>query len=357
MGKKVAVSTYCVWTSYGSILQSYALKRALASLGADSYVFIDEPAADPYQLTGLNGRNGLKALITSGYLRFNRNKILSRYNKTNEFLKNNLDIAEYSDYQDLLRSIPSADFYLSGSDQVFNPLKNSPAFFLDFVEDKTRCYTYACSMGETRVPPENEEVFSKLINHFRIISCREEDNIPLLQKYNPNAKYFNHIDPTFLLTPQEWERIMTPYEGAPKKYVLVFPIYWNLELNEKLRALHETTGIDIVTICSSFNRVYTNKRLLDVSVTEFLWLINHAEGVVTSSFHGTALSLILNKKIAAVVNPNLPSRISCLLDKLDAKTLDIENLISGELNYDIVNHNIQKEKAKSMAYLEEIFGE
>ena len=357
MEKKVAVSTYCVWTSYGSILQSYALKRALASLGADSYVFIDEPAADPYQLTGLNGRNGLKTLITSGYLRFNRNKILSRYKKTNEFLKNNLDIAEYSDYQDLLRNIPSADFYLSGSDQVFNPLKNSPALFLDFVKDKTRCYTYACSMGETRVPSENEEVFSRFINHFRIISCREEDNIPILQKYNPNAKYFDHIDPTFLLTPQEWERIMTPYEGAPKKYILVFPIYWDLELNKKLRILHETTGIDIVTICSSFSRVYANKRLFDVSVTEFLWLINHAEGVVTSSFHGTALSLILKKKLAAVVNPNLPSRISCLLDKLNAKTLDIENLISSDLNYDIVNHNIQKEKAKSMAYLEEIFGE
>ena len=357
MNKKVAVSTYCVWTSYGSILQSFALKQALASLGIDSYIFIDELGADPYKLTRLNGNKGLKGLIVSGYMRFNRKKILSQYVKTNEFIKKYLDIVEYKDYKDLQNNIPSADFYLSGSDQVFNPLKNSPAFFLDFVVDKARCYSYACSMGETKVPTEKEADFSRLINNFNVISCREEDNIPILKRYNPNAKYFNHIDPTFLLAPVEWRKIMTPYAKITKRYILVYPIYWDPQINKKLKTLHEMTGIDIVTICSGLSKVYANKRLMDVSVSEFLWLIDHAEGVVSSSFHGVALSLILNKKIAAVVNPDLPSRILCLLKKIDAKTLDVENLISDEMNYDVINQNIAKEKTKGMDYLEEFFGE
>lgn len=357
MKKKIAISTYCVWTSYGSILQSFALKRALSSLGIDSYVFIDEPGADPYDLTRLDRNNGLKGLFISGYMRLNRNKMLSKYTKTNEFIKKHLDIVEYKDYQALLADIPIADFYLSGSDQVFNPLKNSPALFLDFVEDKTHCYSYACSMGETRVPLDKEEVFSKLIKNFSIISCREEDNIPILERYNSSAKYFNHIDPTFLLTPTEWEKVMTPYEKTKNRYILVYPIYWDNTINEKLKTLHETTGIDIVTVCNGFSRVYANKRLLDVSVSEFLWLLKNAEGVVSSSFHGVALSLILNKKLAAVVNPNLPSRISCLLNKLDARTLDVENLISGEMSFDVINQNIIKEVTKSMDYLREIFDE
>lgn len=357
MKKKIAISTFCVWTSYGSVLQSFALKRALSSLGIDSYIFIDEPGANPYDLTRLYVNNGLKGLIISGYMRLNRDKVLSKYTKTNEFIKKYLDIVEYRDYQDLLADIPSADYYLSGSDQVFSPLKNSPSLFLDFVEDKTRCYTYACSMGETRVPLDKEAVFSRLINNFSIISCREEDNIPILKRYNPNAKYFNHIDPTFLLAPSEWEKVMTPYERIKNKYILVFPIYWDNTINEKLKTLHETTGIDIVTVCSGFSRVYSNKRLLDVSISEFLWLLKNAEGIVSSSFHGVALSLILNKKLAAVVNPNLPSRISCLLNKLDAKTLDVENLISGEMSFDLINQNISKEITRSMDYLKEIFDE
>ena len=353
--KTVAVSTYCVWTSYGSILQSYALKRALASLGIDSYVVIDEPGANPYKMTSLNRGKGLKGLIASGYLRLNRKAILSRYTKTSEFLEQYLDIVEYKDYQDLLNNSPKADFYLSGSDQVFNPLKNSPALFLDFVEDKTRCYSYACSMGETKVPSEKEELFSRLINNFSIISCREEDNIPILKKYNTKAEYLNHIDPTFLISPLEWEQIMSAYHKIPERYILVYPIYWDQEINKKLKNLHKNTGIDIVSICSGFSRVYSNKRLLDVSVSELLWLIFHAEGVVSSSFHGVALSLIFNKKLATIVNPNLPSRISCLLDKLEAKTLTIESLISGEMNYSVSNQNIAKEKAKGMDYLEGIF--
>ena len=357
MRKKVAVSTYCVWTSYGSILQSYALKQVLSRLGYDSYIIIDEPEINPYSFTSIKNGCGLKGLFVSGYMRLNRKKIISRYNKNTDFINKHIDLIEYKDYQDLLHNAPCADFYLSGSDQVFNPLKNSPAFFLDFVKDKTLCYSYACSMGETKIPLKNEDEFSRLINNFKTISCREDDNIPILKKYNPNAQYFCHIDPTFLLAPDEWKKIMIPYEKSKKQYILVFPIYWDNRINEKLRTLHETTGIEIVAICTGFSKVYANKRLMDVSVGEFLWLIDHAEGVVSSSFHGVALSLVLNKKLATVVNPSLPSRISCLLEKLDAKPLDIENLISGKMNYDVINNNILKEKAKGEEYLGVIFGE
>ena len=355
--KKVAVSTYCVWTSYGSILQSFALKRALGSIGINSYIFSDEPIDDPYNLTGINKNSGLKGFLASSYLRFNRKHILSKYSKTKNFMKEYLDIVEYKDYQDLLKNIPSADYYLSGSDQVFNPLKCSPAFFLDFVKDKSRCFSYACSMGETNVPLQKEEYFSRLINNFSTISCREEDNIPILKNYNPSAIYFNHIDPTFLLDSNEWLNTMTPYTKIKKPFILVFPIFWDKKYNEQLKKLHDTTHIDIVTICNGFSRVYANKRLLDVSVSEFLWLINNAEGVVSSSFHGVSLALILNKNLSVIVNPKLPSRISCLLNKLDAKPLAIEDLVSGKMNYDTINDNIRKEKDRGIEYLKEIFCE
>lgn len=357
MKKTVAISTFCVWTSYGSILQSFALKRALMRLRIDSYVFMDEPGTNPYRFTSLNGENGLKGLVVSGCMRLNRDKIISRYEKTNKFITEYLDVVEYNDYQDLLNNIPDANFYLSGSDQVFNPIILRPAFFLDFVEDKTRCFSYACSMGETKVPQEKEILFSQLINNFKTISCREEDIIPILRKYNPNAKYYNHIDPTFLLARSEWEKIMIPYAKITRPYILVFPIYWDSKINRKLKTIHDTMGIDIVTICNDFNRAYGNIRLWDVSVNEFLWLINHAEGVVSSSFHGVALSLILNKNLAAVVNPRSPSRIMCLLNKLDAKTLEIEELITGKMSYNVINKKIAEQKDKGMEYLEGIFCE
>lgn len=357
MKKIVAVSTYCVWTSYGSILQSYALKRTLEKIGIESFVFIDMPEADPYEMTSLRLERGLKELILSGYNRFFRSKFLRQYNESKAFIKKYLDVVAYENYQEFQKNIPQADYYLSGSDQVFNPLKSSPIFFLDFAEDKSKCRTYACSMGQTRVPEEKEKIFSQLINNFDVISCREEEDIPILKKYNPDAVYLNHIDPTFLITPEEWEKLMIPYTRIKKPYVLVFAIYWDNNINKELKALHDQTGMDIVTISNGFSSVYTTKRLLDVSVGEFLWLIQNAEGVVSSSFHGAALSLILNKKLSVVINPDSPSRISCMMKQLAVKPLNVEMLINGKIEYEMINQKIMAEKARSIAYLKEIFDE
>ena len=62
-----------------------------------------------------------------------------------------------------------------------------------------------------------------------------------------------------------------------------------------------------------------------VGPAEFLWLIQHAESVVTNSFHGTALSVIFQKPLRVVYPTGRITRIKELLERFQLTHL----LLSG----------------------------
>ena len=65
-------------------------------------------------------------------------KIHAGIGKRREFVSEHMDIILYKDYKDLKRISENdeANCYLAGSDQIWNPLRCAPAFFLDFVKNK-----------------------------------------------------------------------------------------------------------------------------------------------------------------------------------------------------------------------------
>jgi hypothetical protein len=126
-------------------------------------------------------------------------------------------------------------------------------------------------------------------------------------------------------------------------------------LNSQLKKIKKQTGYEIVLLGTGFTKAYGSKKIFDADPGQFLWLIDNAEAVVTSSFHGVAFSLIFNKKLSAVVNPKLPSRIDNLLNILKVKKQSIDTIIDFELSqYEEANKQIENEKARSVSYLKEI---
>ena len=85
--------------------------------------------------------------------------------------------------------------------------------------------------------------------------------------------------------------------------------------------------------------------------------MDHAAYVVTSSFHGVAFSVIFRKQFAAVINPNLPSRIDNILEVLSLPHVSIEELGCGaEIDYAAVPEIILKERQRGITYLKEAIG-
>ena len=347
--KKVCVSTYCEYSSYGSILQTIGLKSALQELGLESFVAKDRPAPSAYLTFPLISKNP-KILIKNLYRYLHRKKLDNQYSNTLAFMNKYVDICYYDNYDLMKANIPDADFYIAGSDQIWHPALCKPSFFLDFVPNEKKRISYAASMGVTEIAEAKKENFAALVEKMDTVSVREEEMVEVLEEYT-DKPISVHIDPTFLKAKEEWRKHEKAYD-IKKPYVLVYPIYWDVKLNKELRKLHKKTGLDIVVICSGLNKVYANKRIYDADPGQFLWLIDRAEAVVTSSFHGTAFSLIFNKKFSAVINPNAKSRISSLLKVLGAKNQGIAEVLDFDLTqYDHINTAIQAEQNRSFAYL------
>ncbi len=349
----IGVATHCNWTSYGSILQTFALQKILKDLNINSFVFTNMKTPSPKKAK-LNFKNGIKPVVKYILDRPKIKQTYEIYQKNTKFIQKNISLTEYDNYLDLLSNPPQADYYLSGSDQVINPINPDATFFFDFVDDPQKRLTYACSMGNINVPKQNEEIFKKLINNFDLISVREEDNIDILKQYNSSAIYLRHVDPTFLLNKNEWSKFEKKYEPVNGKYILTYALFWDTSYNAELKKLHKQTGLKILSISKGFNRVYANKKLYDVGVEEFLWLVRNAEYVITSSFHGVAFSIIFEKQFSVVIDPKIPSRINSILELLNIQTKPIADLHQSDINYEEVSTKIKKEKERSLTYLKQI---
>lgn len=354
--KNACIVTYCEWTSYGSIMQSIGLKKALHSIGCKSFIIKDNPAPMPNINIHLSFGKNPKQLLLDMLNYTLRKKTALRYRKAVEFINQNVDIIYYNDYNTLLTDPPKADVYIAGSDQIWHPDICKPLFFLDFLRNGEKRHSFAASMGVTKIKPGKEKDFRFLIDNFHSLSVRENEMIPIIAPH-ADRPINVHIDPTFLIEKDEWRELEEEYV-LNKPFVLVYAIYWDAKLNKKLKILHKKTGYAIVALCTGVSRVWSNKKIYDASPGQFLWLIDHAEAVITSSFHGVAFALNFNKKFSAVINPESPSRINSILDKFSVSAKLIEDVCDFDLtSYVEINQRIKTERESAIEYLKGIINE
>lgn len=347
--KKVYVATYFDWFSYGAVLQSLAFNHFLREMAYDAKLI-------HYQHQDMQGTNhkSVKSIIKNMLLFAEQNKTKR---KTTAFINENIaHTQEFHAYGELQSLDEAGACFISGSDQVWNPSLCSPFFFLDFVQ-KGKAISYAASMGNTNVPEENAERFWKYISKFKRISVREETVKELLaDKGFKDAEV--HLDPTLLYPAEFWEQFETEIR-LPSQYILLFPIYWDERFNQELKKLHEETGLPIVALSTSM-KVYCNIRMGKVTPSDFLWLVHHADRVITSSFHGAVFSIIFRKKYSVLIDPNKPSRLSDLLGMLS-----LQNAISEDCGHylewdqdmsDHVEQVLSGERHRTEKYLREAIG-
>ena len=353
--KKACIATFCEWSSYGSIMQAIGLKRTLEKLNCESFIIKDNPRPSYKNKSFFPGsiKRMLKWALSIPYQKSN----LEIYKKGMDFIDKNLDIKYFDNYTKLKQCSPTADIYIAGSDQIWHPALCKEIFFLDFVPENKKRISYAASMGITDIPTQNKEKFRKLVSRLDAYSVRENSMVNIIQDMTDSRPQV-HIDPAFLIAAEEWRSLEVKYNIC-EPYILVYALYWDKSFNAELKELHKKTGYKIVSLQSAFRPIYSNQIVSNAGPGEFLWLVDHAQAVITSSFHGTVFSLIFNKRVSAIINPDSRTRISDLFDMLNIKTGVPSKLFDEfNINYSYVNEKIVELKEKSITYLRgEIYGE
>lgn len=358
---KVGVLTFHNTTNYGAVYQTFALQRYINSLGVDCEV-ID------YNNKYLLNNYSINPFRTKEFSSFVKRIVflLPNYKlkkKFRLFLKKYINISSKKFNNDNIKDADNLyDLFISGSDQVWN-LKlngNDKNYFMTFSDDLNKRNSYAASLGKVDFSKEEFEQLKELISVQNNISVRERQSIDFINKFNLENNILSHIDPTFLIKKEEWEFIADGF-NLNKDYLFVYEVSRTPHLREFSKFLSKKFNLEIVFISGSSKNIEGALKLTGVSPERFLSLIINAKFVVTSSFHGLALSLILNKNVYFDVQSevgNLSSRLENLSNILGVTSRKInanyEMNDFSNIDFDRVNKLIINEVDKSKDYINSI---
>ena len=342
--------------NYGAVLQAYALQKTLLRLGYENLLLDEEIKPS------LKGRKRtLKVWLRDTVLLVLRKlhaKEAERFRENfREFQAKKLLMTDtYHSMQEVFDRPPQADCYLTGSDQVF-ALGNElvPLRYLEFGSETIPRVSYAASLGSYNMGEAELSYIGSRLSTFSGISMRERQGSEYLNE-RLGIEAQTHIDPVFLLSPEEWEELMPEKPRVEGGYILCFPLLGNRNTQNVLDALKKETGLPVVSIQTKFFKtIRADQYLFDATVPEFLQLIKNAKAVVTTSFHGTALSILFHRPVYSLVGPYKPERVQNLCSLLGLSERVVREADQDfpplDMSYDGVDAVIGKEKQRALQYL------
>lgn len=364
MKKKCAVITFNQAINYGAVLQMYALQQVLLFLGCDCTI-IDYNSMQLYNtykpmaiLDFFVPRRCVSVLFRNSYIKYN-------YSGFKTFINQYIVMSEnqYSTIEELECLNEAYDFFIAGSDQVFNLYCSGfdTNYLLQFVKDDKKKNSYAASLGLNKIPLEQEDLYKELLSNYNYISVREKTGAKLL-KTLLNRECEVNVDPTLLLSPEKWYSIeKKPYlisERTP--YILVYVLSEDKKIFKFAKKLKKKYGYSIYYINDRLFGKNGLVNLRQIDPEEWIWLIHHAQHIVTNSFHGIAFSINFEKSFFPFLlnkNTKVNSRIIDILKLFHLQNILIENDNDiGEriIDYKRVKEIQKKEYQKSIEYFEKI---
>lgn len=366
--KKVGILTFHSSNNYGALLQCYALKSTIESLGFNvSIINLRKEYIKDYQhLSYLKkNENLLKKKITDLVFQREFDVFRDKYLRA-QFTREVRQVEDMEQFSDAFDAI------VVGSDQVWRyayTKKTFYSFFLDFVDDQTKKISYAASFGLDYFEgsSEVEKKAKELVKRFTAVSVREAQGVDICNKHF-GIDAVHVLDPVFLKSKEQYTSEIIDLENekeTSEKYVAYYLLNPDEFRENLISQVLDTKNID-----KKLN-IYTNKKF-NIKRPEFplskfkfksftKWLsgIKNAEFIITDSFHGLCFSIIFDKQFICIANKlRGASRMESLLrnfgleDRLvyeDQKNIDLKNI--SKIDYSKVNLILEDKKRKSLKFL------
>ena len=300
--KCVGIVTIEDFTNYGNRLQNYALTCLLEKEGfrvingitvitKETYVLDSNSTLKrffkhliPFEL--LHERNLSKTKKIDSLIRERERKFeeyVNRYSvRIAPIVARNYKVAMQ------LLSEFGIDFYIVGSDQVWNPYHEGRSYeFLTFAPEEKRL-SFAASIGTDIIPSEKEKQYKKYLNGMKYLSVREQRAVEIIKELTGRDADLT-LDPTLLLEPEEWDKVVKkPGLELDEHYICT---YFLGETPEAVQQFAREKGLRIYALNSQ-----ESPELFTLDPGEFLYMIKSAAYVLTDSFHAVAFSIKFHKE-------------------------------------------------------------
>lgn len=337
MSKIIIVTFTDTVDNYGQVLQCYATQEYLKKRGHDVFIHMKKPMT--FQtIRGLARR--FKHLIIKEKKRDWRDSlneedkakqiIFDQWNEEtirsershpryfNKFKKKYFQI-ENSNVEKL--HTRNFDVCVVGSDQTWSGLNSY--FFLRWAPKDAKRISIAPSVGHKQFNDNDVETIKSWLKDFDLVTVREDNGVELCVKAGrPDVKKI--LDPTFLLSSDEYSRIELPH-NVRKPFILLYLLGGEIAMDvSEIYKFAKKENLEVVYVASQGRK--DNYPKYNAQVGQWLSLIKDAKYVFTNSFHGMAFSIIYKKQF--MVFP-----IIGIMSSMNGRIMSLSKILNMDIVY------------------------
>lgn len=330
---KIGILTVFDAVNYGSFLQAYCLQSVIQKKSNAQVRMIKDSSLlyEKWRITSLISYNPRKAKF--------KGKLATGYLKSWK----NFKVSSVRDQFDLV---------IVGSDEMWEvnniTMKPRPSFWGKGIKTR-RLVTYAVSSNSAKTEQLGKYAFIvEGLKKFERVSVRD---VSTFNAYRPllDLEPVYCIDPTLLVDLHQIAKKQNKY----RNYILCYTYTFKPETLKAVKELSEKYGKKIIVVGQNFEWADES---IPADPFEFLGLLENADFVVTDTFHGTVLSIALNKQFVTAAYKEKVFRIIEQFDLLDRNIDGCSSVISyyqREIDYSPINRKIDKLRQQSLEYIDE----
>lgn len=345
--KKAGIITIYDLGNYGNRLQNYAVVRHLSDMGyhvetliiqRKSIKWAMKEAAAFLKIRKKPSKHWNLQQESKEYTESLSLQDMQRYQLFKEFSYKYTNIRKISYWKEFPWPIKKQyDYFISGSDQVWNPTIGQAADweFLSFSK-REKNISWSASFGISEIPEKYRKSFRRYLKNIAHISVREDTAVKIINQLT-GQKAQLLVDPTMMISADEWRTLEeAPKLPVPKRYILSFFLGGQDEKRrEQIKALADKNGCEVLNLMDRDCEV-----LYKTGPAQFIYLIGHAALICTDSFHACVFSILADKSFYVFnrmgKGENMGSRITNLLEKFG---LTDRMFHENKIREDNISHN------------------
>ena len=352
--KKIGLLTYHHTTNFGSLLQTYALYKAVTDFGHDCEI-ID------YRNEAVEAREFIKPLYLCRTIRDVKARIkVGPFRKKKakafrDFIHANMHVSrEKYDLSNSRNMNGKYDCYLVGSDLVWDFTINNHdlTYMFNNLDDQSVRIAYASSVGQIW-KEEDLPLVKTAMNKFKNIGVRERGIQEILNaELDKNVDFV--CDPTMLISAEEWTSFVRK-RFIEEKYVLVYMADSEKKIYSDALEYGRNHNLPVYAI-SFYPLPEGIKNVRPYEVSDFLSLILNAECVFSASYHGMLFSIYFKKEFF-YYNRGWKERMVSLSNYLGLESRERYDSDKSyeKINYEMITAKVDEFRMNSLMLLNNYF--
>lgn len=352
--KKVGILSIQYVRNYGSFLQAFALKKTIEKMGHECEFIDIQPGIVFPEYRRTWSFLGKKAID-----RFAHWDILKRLQLVKQ-LNRRFDREFFPKLGKDTHTITHFDTVVIGSDEVFNFAQNTYYGFTDQlygrIDNANRVISYAGSFGNTtmkEIQRHNlEERLKEDFSNMSAISVRDKNSFDIITQLT-GKNPLTHIDPVLMFD-------FSAYTVQPeeKDYIIIYTYPNRIKKKEEVKAIRDFARKHHKRLFSIGNYFSWVDRTIIPTPFEVLGYMRNADFIITDTFHGCIMALAFGTRFATIIRKSNQQKLSSLLSQFHQENhiahnpSEIETKAMIPINKNLLSSAIDKERSKSIEYLE-----